>query len=141
MTSELKIVDCTNFEKVGNFRRRFGLDTEKLPQVPDTEQFLFRYGHIMEEMTELLQAYRAKRIADMADALADILYVVYGTAHECGIPIDAVFDEVHRANMEKVRATDESGKRGSKFDVVKPEGWQPPDLHRVIAEYVRRYYG
>lgn len=135
--TEMRIVDCTNSEKVANFRRKFGLPNEKRPVVPSAEMFLFRYGHVMEEMTELLEGYRERDVPKMADALADILYLTYGTAHECGIPIDAVFAEVHRANMRKVRATgsdDPLGKRGSRFDVVKPPGWQPPDVAGVIRE-------
>lgn len=37
-----------------------------------------------------------------ADALVDLLYVVYGACLEFGIDANKVFDEVHRSNMSKL---------------------------------------
>lgn len=65
-----------------------------------------------------------------ADALADLVYVALGTAHMMGLPFDAIWAEVQRANMTKERAEsarDERSKRQHVFDVVKPAGWTPPD--------------
>lgn len=39
-----------------------------------------------------------------ADALVDLLYVIYGACLEFGINADAVFDEVHKSNMSKLGA-------------------------------------
>lgn len=129
----------SNFRKVEEFFVKFGLPTVEnyAPHVPTPEAFLFRYGHIMEEMTELLQAYRKGDVMEMADALADILYLTYGTAHVCGIPVDDVFAEVHRANMQKERSTgadDPRGKRSSGLDIVKPAGWKAPDVAGVLLK-------
>lgn len=45
-----------------------------------------------------------------------------------GLPFNDVWDLVHRANMQKVRAKRaEESKRGSRFDVIKPPGWEAPD--------------
>lgn len=71
----------------------------------------------------------------LAKELADLLYVVYGTADELDIPLEEVFAEVHKSNMGKpwpdgkVHYT-EYGK------VIKPPTYSPPDLsfiheHRV----------
>ena len=38
----------------------------------------------------------------MAKELADLLYVVYGTAVSYGLDMDPVFREVHRSNLSKV---------------------------------------
>lgn len=119
----------TNAEKVREFMLKFGFPAHNHPGVINDKDFLFRYQLCLEEIEELLQSHRAKNIIGIADALADLLYVTYGLAHYYGIPIDDVFEEVHRANMEKVRGV---GKRESEIDVVKPGGWQEPDLRRVI---------
>ena len=37
--------------------------------------------------------------------------------------------------MEKVRAkTADNSERGDAFDVVKPEGWKPPNIGKVLTE-------
>ena len=47
---------------------------------------------------------------------------------------EAGWDEVQRANMAKVRAAEDGSdsKRGSSWDVVKPDGWRDPDLEAVL---------
>lgn len=66
-------------------------------------------------------------IPDVADALADIAFVVIGSAVRWGIPLGPIFDEVTRANIAKaggeIRA---DGKR------LKPPGWTPPDIEGVL---------
>lgn len=123
----------SNFSLVGEFARKFGLTTfeSRLPGLLDHEEFLFRLDLIMEEANEILRAHRNGDVVKLADGIADLLYVTYGLAHECGIPIDHVFREVHRSNMLKERSTgddDRRSTRGSRLDVVKPVGWEPPDV-------------
>ena len=36
--------------------------------------------------------------------------------------------------MKKVRAKDKTGKRGTKFDVIKPKGFREPNIERIIEE-------
>lgn len=77
------------------------------------------------------------------DGLVDLAYVLAGTAllhgfgnkHELGKTIiGEAWQRVHNANMRKIRATSaEESKRKSGFDVVKPEGWQPPKLHDLVG--------
>jgi predicted HAD superfamily Cof-like phosphohydrolase len=84
------------------------------------------------------------------DALLDIEYVVLGTANLMGFsnpcPGTAVttvpwslwregFARVQRANMAKVRVDRvEQSKRGTLFDVRKPEGWQPPSYEDLFED-------
>lgn len=66
-------------------------------------------------------------IEDVADSLADIAYVVLGAAVTWGIPLGAVFEEVCRANDDKVGGpVREDGKR------LKPPGWKGPDIAGVL---------
>lgn len=126
----------TNFEKVGEFRIKFGLGIRSGVRAPEDDVFLFRYELCLEELKELLAAHRKLDLVGVADAIADLLYVTYGMAYEYGIPIDDVFAEVHRANMQKVRAKgddDPLGVRKSGSDVVKPDGFVPPNIKRVLG--------
>jgi predicted HAD superfamily Cof-like phosphohydrolase len=131
----------SNFEKVREFHDKFRLsyDHAPHPRVLDDHQFLFRYDLCEEELHEILKAHRKSDVVALADGLADLLYVTYGMALMCGIPIDDVFAEVHRANMRKERSggdDDQRSTRGSRFDVIKPVGWQGPDVGRVLKEKV-----
>lgn len=75
---------------------------------------------------------------EMADALIDLVYVAKGTAVMMGLPWKELWDDVQRANMEKVRGV---GKRGHAVDCIKPEGWVPPQTAAVLKDngYVVEY--
>lgn len=89
----------------------------------------FRLEFMLEELIEYADAARAGDLEGQLDALVDLAYVVYGTADQHGFDeFDAAFETVHRANLEKERGTAGTSKRRSPFDVVKPPGWEPPDL-------------
>lgn len=78
----------------------------------------FRCAFMAEELAETIEAMAAGDEYALADGLADLLYVVLGTAIQFDIPLAHVFDEVHRSNMTKATASDENpllkmGKGGS----------------------------
>lgn len=75
-----------------------------------------------------------QQVAAVADALADISYVIAGSAVAWGIPLGAVFDEVHRSNMTKTRGDASTGGKA-----IKGDGYRPPDIERVLGEVVREY--
>lgn len=84
-----------------------------------------------EECGEFLVATAARDLVAIADALADVVYVAYGTAVTYGIDLDLVLSEVHRANMSKL---DESGKPIKRADgkVLKSQRYTPPDVKAVL---------
>lgn len=82
------------------------------------------------------------------DGYVDLFYVALGSIRLHGLHtgspkfapyayvsrLEHAFNRVHAANMSKERATSTSvSKRGSPYDVVKPEGWQPPDLKDLVT--------
>jgi predicted HAD superfamily Cof-like phosphohydrolase len=91
------------------------------PQVTET-----RLKLIEEEVTELREAIEAGDIVEVADALADILYVTFGAFAAFGIDPADVHREVHRSNMAKL--VDGKVIRRGDGKVLKPEGWTPPDI-------------
>lgn len=117
------------------FHAKFGLAYDgdgSSPRLLADDVFLFRLKFLQEELDELVRAHDEGNLPNVADALADLIYVASGTAHLAGIPLDPVWAEVQRANLAKERATsaaDPRGKRGHALDVVKPAGWTGPD-HR-----------
>lgn len=135
----------SNFGDVGQFHHRFGLPSvihDGGPRQPEPSEELdkimdLRVARMEEELQEFADAYNARDQAKMADALVDLAYVVMGTAHILGYPWEAIWREVHEANMRKQRAktNGEDSRHGSGYDVIKPEGWEAPDVELVLKRY------
>lgn len=66
-------------------------------------------------------------IEAVADGLADLIYVVVGAALSFGIPLERVWSEVQRANMDKL-----NGPKRADGKQLKPQGWIPPRIHEAI---------
>jgi len=71
--------------------------------------------------------------ADLLDDDIDMLVVTIGSMLSQGANVHGAFQEVHRANMDKVWP-DGTMHRDSNGKVVKPEGWKGPDLSPFIFE-------
>ena len=92
----------SNFEKVKKFMQTFGQDVKTEPAFPSNKITNLRSSLIEEELSELKEAVKNKDIAEVADALTDILYVTYGAGHAYGINLDKCFEEVQNSNMSKL---------------------------------------
>lgn len=121
----------TNFEKVGDFMEAFGQEVKFVPEFPSSDIVELRKDLIAEEFEELLQEISNKNILGVADALTDILYVVYGAGHAFGIDLDACFADVHDSNMSKLG---ENGRPIYREDgkVLKGPNYRPPNLKAVL---------
>ncbi|WP_395729493.1 nucleotide pyrophosphohydrolase [Nakamurella sp.] len=119
--------------QVGDFHRAYGLPIRHEPTAAiGPDQVSLRQALIDEEVRELAEAARAGDVVGVADALADIVYVAYGTAHVYGIDLDAVLDEVHASNMTKLGADGRPVRRAD-GKVLKGPGYRPPDVRAVLA--------
>lgn len=132
----------TDFSDVGDFHQKFGLhrsDDNPGPTGAENNKELmeFRTKFLQEELDEFVEALEEGDMAKAFDALMDLNYVSLGTAHLLGFPWREGWQAVQAANMAKVRAAKDGSdsKRGSSFDVVKPEGWLPPDIEGVLARH------
>jgi len=126
----------TNFQKVSTFHEVFCPEQiNGSPTFPPSNIQRLRRHLIAEEFKELRDAMHQKNMIEVADAIADLLYVVYGTAVAFGINADAVFAEVHRSNMSKAG---EDGKAIRREDgkVMKGPNYSPPDIKGVLGEFV-----
>lgn len=91
-----------------------------------------RLDLILEELCELETALDEEDLIEVADALADLTYVVYGAALTYGIDLDRVIAEVHRSNMTKLGA---DGRPVMRADgkVLKGPGYEPPRIAAVLG--------
>jgi predicted HAD superfamily Cof-like phosphohydrolase len=122
---------------VAHWHSRFGVPVEGRPAVPGEKVRALRVELIREEFAEFCDASAAGDIVGVADAIADMLYVVYGAAHAWGIPVGEVFAEVHRSNMSKVWA-DGTVHRRDDGKVLKPSTYSPANLEPIIRAAMER---
>ena len=86
----------SNFYEVKKFMKTYGQEVKTKPSFPEDKIVQLRYNLIKEELEELKVAIKDKNIIEVADALTDLLYVVYGAGHSWGINLDKCFAEVQR---------------------------------------------
>jgi predicted HAD superfamily Cof-like phosphohydrolase len=86
------------------------------------------------KLKNTLKQARAGDMVEVLDALADIGYILAGTIINHGMQhiYDDAFNEVHRSNMAKL--VDGKAIRREDGKVLKPEGWQPPQLAQFLEE-------
>lgn len=88
---------------------------------------VYRLHLMVEELAEVAEALQLRREADLADGLADLAYVVAGTAVTYNIPLEVVVDEVHQSNMTKqVRTIDNLRMKDKGPD------YRPPDIMSAV---------
>jgi predicted HAD superfamily Cof-like phosphohydrolase len=87
----------------------------------------------MEEVEEFARAADACDPVAIADALADTVYIAYGSAVTYGIDLDAVLAEVHRSNMSKL---DDDGHPVLREDgkVLKSPRYIPPYISSILEQ-------
>jgi predicted HAD superfamily Cof-like phosphohydrolase len=88
-------------EKVAAFHDKHGYDNPAKPTLIDGPASDVRYKIMREELEEYMRAQDKRDLVEVADALADLIYTVLGTAVVHGIDLQPIFDEVHRSNMTK----------------------------------------
>jgi len=125
------MMPVTNFEKVIQFMNTYGQEVKHKAELPNEDIVELRLDLIEEEVSELEDAVDDKDIVAIADALTDILYVVYGAGAAFGINLDACFHEVHSSNMSKLG---EDGKPIYREDgkVMKGPNFREPNLKSIL---------
>lgn len=118
-------------EMLQEFHLKYGhwLEGEPTTAIPNAVREL-RIRLMDEELKETTEAMLNRDLVEIADGLADLVYVALGTAVSYGIPFDRVFREVHRSNMTKTPPVTTNPGSGEKYGTKTPKGpdFTPPDL-------------
>lgn len=117
----------TPYEMVREFHEMVRQRDALSPDLSDYRVNNLRMKLIDEERRELLMALADGDVLGVADALADLMYVVIGSALQWGIPLERVFAEVHRSNMTK-----QGGAVRVDGKILKGPNYSPPDLSFVL---------
>lgn len=121
---------------VEEFHEVFRIGSRQAPEgaIPEKE-YMLRFNLMKEENEEYLEACRNGDLVEIADALGDQLYILFGTILKHGLQhkIEEVYDEIHRSNMSKL---DKSGEPIFREDgkILKSELYFKPDIRSVLEK-------
>ena len=127
----------TNAERIREFHAAMEPALPTSPITPSLPILQVRKTLVDEEYAEVTAVFQeliaASEQGDEIDIthliheLTDLLYVTYGAIQSCGVDPDAVFAEVHAANMRKM-----GGPRRADGKILKPDDWYPADVRGVL---------
>lgn len=98
------------------------------------DQFRMYVGLINEEYLELCEAIKNLDKTETLDALIDILVVTIGAIHSMGADAQGAWQEVMRTNLAKIDANTGAVRRREDGKILKPHGWQPPNLEPFVRK-------
>lgn len=119
--------------KVAQFHDTFKIGNRETPTEDIGTEFMLRYNLLKEENEEYKEACENNDLIEIADALGDQLYIIFGTILRHGLQhkIEEVFDEIQRSNMSKL---DHEGNPIFREDgkILKGEGYFKPNIKKIL---------
>ena len=88
---------------------------------------------MVEELAEVLDAMKTIDYEQIAKELADLVYVVYGTAITYGIDLNEVILAVHASNMGKVDCNGNPIYDPDTGKLMKGPNYKPPHMASLLA--------
>ena len=86
---------------------------------------------ITEEYQETLSAFKNSDLIEVADGLADMVWVIMGMCNSCGIDFDSVWQEVKASNMSKF--PDGKAIKNEHGKIMKPDSYFKPNIKKVLG--------
>jgi len=122
-------------KSVAEFHTVFKIGNADQIKLIDENDYQLRFNLIKEENEEYLEACKNNDIIEIADALGDQLYILFGTILKHGLEhkIEEVYDEIHRSNMSKL---DENGRPIYREDgkVLKSKLYFKPNIKKILNQ-------
>lgn len=125
----------TPYQMVREFHQTFKHLARRHPTPLPKPERITRMMFLWEEMIEFALA---EDIVGQTDALADMLYFIYGTFVNIGVDPERILTAVHAANMRKLWADGQPRWREGDGKVIKPPGWTGPEM-AIAAEIDRQH--
>ena len=117
------------------FHETFGHAVEDKPKLVEKDVWFLRGSLLAEELEEYAEACEAGDLVEVADALADQLYILLGTMHVHGMAdkMEEIFDEVQRSNMSKL-GTDGKPVLRADGKILKGPDFTEPDIKSILDD-------
>lgn len=90
----------------------------------------------LEKVLAKIPGDTVENAAELNDGIADSIWVLLGLAISLNLPIAEQWQEVTRANMDKVEGGAEFDSNGK---IIKPIGWRPPDSVGIIMKSLDKF--
>jgi predicted HAD superfamily Cof-like phosphohydrolase len=98
------------------------------------DQFDLYLKLIQEEVDELQAAVDQNDRVEQLDALIDIMVVTVGAVQSLGVDAEGAWKEVMSTNFSKIDSLTGRVRKREDGKVLKPTGWQPPQLAKYINQ-------
>ena len=125
----------TNFEKVVDWNKTFGISTSDKPTLDifknDPKFVEYRMSLIREEVKELEEAVKNGDMVETIDGLSDILVVVYGMAASLGINVNGTMHLVNDSNMSKSCVSEEEAKQTVEWYKLNEPRYDSPSYRKA----------
>lgn len=115
------------------FHTKFKQTQSITPTLLSSRESMLRYNLGKEELDEYIVAAGEEDLVEVLDALADQLYIIFGTICKHGLQnhIEKAFDLVHENNMSKLGPDGEAVIRED-GKIIKPEGFKKVELKDIL---------
>lgn len=121
---------------VEKFHDSFGITNNYEPTIQLSKKDIqLRFDLLKEENDEYINAAKNGDLVEVADALGDLMYILFGTIMKHGMQhkIVEVFEEIQRSNMSKLG---ENGKPIYREDgkVLKGPNYFKPNIQSILNQ-------
>lgn len=105
-----------------------GTVANDLKEEANTDLRIMRSWLMVEELGEVLEALANQDEVALLDGLADLMYVIIGTAVQFNLPLAEAFDAIHASNMTKASNPMKVGYKNT-------PGYKSPNLAKILEKY------
>ncbi len=95
------------------------------------EQSKLYMNLIEEEFEETAKAFNEDDLVEVADGLADMVWVIMGMCNSVGIDFDNIWEEVRDSNMSKF--VDGKSIKNEAGKIMKPETYFKPNIKKALG--------
>ena len=97
----------------------------------NNEQTQLYMNLIKEEFEETAKAFDEEDLIEVADGLADMVWVIMGMCNSVGIDFDRIWEEVKSSNMSKF--VDGKFIKNDAGKIMKPETYFKPNIKKALG--------